>query len=172
MLINKYLVFTCIIITFLSCIVLSLILDNAQYTSLSYLHERNNSWQYYGNKSLKSKLYELKRNDIAWHRNFVENTNESNSNLYQKLQSLGNNSDQEIQRFNAEKQTIYEEALYYDTLYTTAKHNIFFVQLCLLISQLSICLLIANYFIQISKYLYIPPTIIAIITMIIGFIIV
>ncbi|MDJ0626140.1 MAG: DUF4337 family protein [Candidatus Caenarcaniphilales bacterium] len=87
-----------------------------------FLSMRNNLWDHYGNKSIKSKLYEIEKNNFVFHTNDIEDLSQ-----LAITKSLIANLDHEIARYKKEKFDIQEDALNADTKYELAKrqHSIY-----------------------------------------------
>lgn len=117
--------------------------ESAQSVSI-HLSVRNNLWSHYGIKSLKSKLYELEKNNFVFSSQIVKDAEQEGVS-----RTIIDNLDHEISRYKKEQNDIQSNALNADTKYELARRRylVFLVSfsLCLLSFILCSYLLLAQF---------------------------
>ncbi len=106
---TKIIYFIFLLTIIISQAIINLFLDAFLNQSERYLQERNDQWSYYQSKSIKSKLYEIEKNNLIF-----TFKSESNKNKKELLELLINNLDTEIQRYKREQNDIQNSAIRLD----------------------------------------------------------
>jgi hypothetical protein len=110
--------FLLLVFSSLSLILTSFLKDETLFAVNVNAASKNNLWAHYGQKSLKSKLYELEKNS------FVLNLQSTNDAGKQALsQTLIDNLDSEIGRYREEQSNLQKDAIVADTKYETSKRR-------------------------------------------------
>lgn len=105
--------------TFSGFSVIDCIIKNLNRTHQTFLAERNNYWSYFASKSIKSRLYEIQRNNVSL---FLATTSDKDEAA--AIESIGKNIDNELSRYDQEKQAIQAKAIDFDNKYEQVKDQL------------------------------------------------
>ena len=97
-----------------------------------YLGERNNYWSYFASKSIKSRLYEIQRNNLSILLNKARAADE-----IKIIESVGKDIDNELERYLEEKEEIQGKAIKYDNLYEKTKKQISILDIAKILAQMT-----------------------------------
>jgi len=121
-----------IIVAFCYCYSQSLLKKQERKLYLS-ISERNNIWSHFDSKSVKSRLYEIERSSLpmlAIHKELDQEI----------LQTLAENLDREIKRYNREKKDLQSHAIKHDNLWRLLSKKVRLIELGSLFYQLTLWL--------------------------------
>lgn len=130
--------------------ILGLIADQARQSINLHLNIRNNLWNHYNFKSLKSKLYEIEKNRLALGAEFVGQDLQTKT----LLPILTNNLDRELRRYKKEQSDIQAEAVHSDTNFELAKRKYLVFSIGFLLSFLGLITYIIHLILCLEKLLW------------------
>jgi len=133
----------------LGTVSIGLLQNEAEQSVNIHLSVRNNLWAHYGNKSIKSKLYEVEKN----HLNLFAQEVKDPARL-SVMNVLMANLDREIARYKKEQSDIQSEAVKSDTRFELAKRKHFFFSIAFYIALFSLLSFVGAHTLKVETSLW------------------
>jgi hypothetical protein len=119
---------------------------------------RNNLWDHYGSKSVKSKMYQIEKN----HLNILANSTKDETQR-SLLQINVSNLNREIERYDKEQDDIQKDAQEADKQFEIAKRKASYFSIALMVNQFILFVFVAAIFLNLNRRFYGSISLIAIV---------
>ena len=130
--------------------ILNIFINKQEIYLNELLQNRNNSWVHYGDKSIKSRIYEVQRSFLSMYINKQDNSNKNQAES-EILSALIKNIDSHIDTYSSEKREKQIKATEYDRLYNLAIKNFDYLQIASFISELGFWVLLLASLLRINN---------------------